>query len=547
MGEAGLTMLREMRVQNALLFKEADIAFERGFCAVTGETGAGKSMFVSLLRALSGELKGKDLLGPFGDRFSIETLWDGSKEVAHLLSENDLPQEDTLLLKVTGTEERLSYRVNGSMVSASVIREIANGLISIHSQNAFQNLRNPLFQTAIADSYRPQALADIASRYREAFREYQELKAISGALPSNTREMARTLDFLSFQIEEIENARLVIGEDEKVFAELQILSNFEFLKNTLMAALAEIEGKNESDSMADRLGFIASKLKKVNNIEKAVGDWEKMTNELSETLHQLYLEVSSYLEQMDYDEERLREVGARYDLIESIKRKYGNDIPEVMARLHSFREEKETLYEKMNLAEHLDEKIEAVRSVLSKIDTEWRALREENASEIEEQVVRELVDLKMEKIRFAHEISQEEDFTAHGGHCLEWTASINPGMPFLPIAKIASGGELSRIFLAMELALKESLAVKTLVFDEVDSGVGPRMGHIVGEKIKQLAQNGFQVFVITHLPQVAARADQHFMVRKMSDEEQSLSTIIDLRGAEREREVREMAGEQEIP
>jgi len=538
-------MLREMRVQNTLLFKEADIAFDAGFCVITGETGAGKSMFVSLLRALSGELKAKDLLGPFGDRFSIETLWDRSENVSRLLSENDLPKEDTIVLKVTGTEERLSYRVGGSMVSAGVIREIADALLSIHSQNAFQNLRNPLFQTAIVDGYRSHALQGIARRYREAFREYQELKTLSGSLPSNTREMVRTLDFLSFQIEEIENAHLVIGEDEKVYAELQVLSHFEFLKSALMAVLGEIEGKNETDSMTDRLGFVASKLKKVNGIEKAVEDWEKMTVEVSETLHQLYLEISSYLEQMDYDEARLREVSARYDLIETIKRKYGNDIPEVMMRLRAFHEEKEGLYQKMNLAEHLDEKIKATQKTLSEIDAEWRALREVCATEIEEQVARELVDLKMEKIRIAHEISREEDFTAHGGHFLEWTASINPGMPFLPIAKIASGGELSRIFLALELALKESLAVRTLVFDEVDSGVGPRMGHVVGDKIKHLSQHGFQVFVVTHLPQVAARADQHFVVKKKSDEEQSVSTIIDLQGAEREREIRDMAGEQE--
>ncbi len=540
-------MLREMRVQNALLFKQAEMAFEDGFCAVTGETGAGKSMFVSLLRSLSGELKGRDLLGPFGDRFSIETLWDGSEQVTRLLSENDLPQEDGLLLKVAGTEERLSYRVNGSLASANVMREIANALVSIHSQNAFQNLRNPLFQTAIVDGYRPQALEEIARRYREGFRRYQELKALSGALPTDTREMARALDFLAFQIEEIEKARLVVGEDERGFAELRVLSNFEFLKNNLLGALAQIEGEGDFDSIADRLGEIASKLKRVNGIETAVEGWEKLTVELSDTLHQLRSEISAYLERMDYDEGRLREVSARYDLIESLKRKYGKDIPDVLARLEAFREEKAALQEKMSLAEHLDEKIEAAKHVLSSIDAEWRALREKNAAAIEASVVRELADLRMEKTRLAHEISPEEDFTAHGGHTLEWTASINPGMPFLPISKIASGGELSRIFLALELALKESLSVKTLVFDEVDSGVGPRMGHVVGDKIKQLAQNGFQVFVVTHLPQVAARADQHFVVRKMSDEAQSLSVIVEARGTERDREIREMAGEQEAP
>ncbi|HOX65117.1 MAG TPA: hypothetical protein PLB79_04840, partial [Thermotogota bacterium] len=477
-------MLREMRVQNALLFKQAEMAFEDGFCAVTGETGAGKSMFVSLLRSLSGELKGRDLLGPFGDRFSIETLWDGSEQVTRLLSENDLPQEDGLLLKVAGTEERLSYRVNGSLASANVMREIANALVSIHSQNAFQNLRNPLFQTAIVDGYRPQALEEIARRYREGFRRYQELKALSGALPTDTREMARALDFLAFQIEEIEKARLVVGEDERVFAELRVLSNFEFLKNNLLGALAQIEGEGDFDSIADRLGEIASKLKRVNGIETAVEGWEKLTVELSDTLHQLRSEISAYLERMDYDEGRLREVSARYDLIESLKRKYGKDIPDVLARLEAFREEKAALQEKMSLAEHLDEKIEAAKHVLSSIDAEWRALREKNAAAIEASVVRELADLRMEKTRLAHEISPEEDFTAHGGHTLEWTASINPGMPFLPISKIASGGELSRIFLALELALKESLSVKTLVFDEVDSGVGPRMGHVVGDKIK---------------------------------------------------------------
>jgi DNA repair protein RecN (Recombination protein N) len=542
MGEKRVAMLREMHIRNCLLFRDTDISFDSGFSAITGETGAGKSMFVSLLRVLFGELKAKEVLGPFDNTFSIETLWDNQEDLVAIYRQNDLPEEDMLLLKVTGTEDRLTFRVNGSMVSASIMKEIVSSLMAIHSQNAFQNLRNPLFHTVLVDSNNKASCEAITTEYRTFYKEYLDLKRLYKLLPSDTREMYRTNDFIGFQIQEIENANLVIDEEERVNSELKILSNFEFLKQALSSALQEIEGSEETMSLIDRLGEASNRLRKAEDIEKAVVGWREAITTIMDILQSTTRDILSYLDAMDYDEERLREVGARYDLIEALKKKYGNSIGEILDRLRNLREEKEEIQKKLYEAEHIDERIERIKKRLEQLDTNWKTVRENVSEDIEKKVTTELRHLKMERTRFSHDVRIEDDFTAHGRHFIEWTASINPGMPFLPIAKIASGGELSRIFLALELALKETLSARTLLFDEIDSGVGPRMGHIVGDKIKQLSESGFQVFVITHLPQVAIKADHHYLIKKDAQEEQSFSQVVLLEGTKREKELQDMAG-----
>jgi DNA repair protein RecN (Recombination protein N) len=262
-----------------------------------------------------------------------------------------------------------------------------------------------------------------------------------------------------------------------------------------------------------------------------------------DTLSDLSREVYSYLDSFEFDEERMVELDERMKVVESMKRKYGPELDDVFNNLEKFIQQKESIESKMERAETLDEEIAATVNILDKLDDQLFKIREESAAAIEKEVMEELEDLKMEKVRIAHESHQASDFQSMGRTFLHFTASTNPGAPFLPISKIASGGEMSRIFLAMEMVIQRVMDIPSVVFDEIDSGVGARLGDLIGKKISILSENGVQTFVITHLPQVAAFAQRHFKVGKLQEEEHTVSTIEVLDGSLRESELREMYGE----
>ena len=536
-------MLREVHARNFLLFNDVSVAFHSGFNVITGETGAGKSMFVRLLRSLFGDYKAKEMIGPFEGGFWIEAVFDNDPEIVQMLVQSDIPVDDPMIIKIAGTADRFTARINGSVVSSKILKEFLPKTFEIHSQNAFQKLRTDSFHIEMVDRYGADKIKPLFEEYSKAYKKYNELKTLQRELPGNSTEMLRTLDFLKFQIQEIEEATLKKNEDIEVSNELKALSNYDYIRSKLSNVLAILDDSPEIPGVIDRIGDICGNLEGISDLEESTRDWLQTAMTAQDTLSDLSREVYSYLDSFEFDEERMNELDERMKVIESMKRKYGPELDDVFNNLEKFTQQKESIESKMERAETIDEEIAATMNTLDHLDEQLFKIREESAAIIEKAVMEELEDLRMEKVRIAHESHQTTDFQSMGRTFLHFTASTNPGAPFLPISKIASGGEMSRIFLAMEMVIQRVMDIPSVVFDEIDSGVGARLGDLIGKKISVLSENGVQTFVITHLPQVAAFAQRHFKVGKLQEGDQTVSTIEILDGSLRESELREMYGE----
>jgi len=536
-------MLREVHARNFLLFKDVSVSFHTGFNVITGETGAGKSMFIRLLRSLLGDYKAKEMIGPFEDGFWIEAVFDNDPEIVQMLVQSDIPVDDPMVIKMAGTGDRFTTRINGSVVSSKVLREFLPKTFEIHSQNAFQKLRTDSFHIDMVDRYAESRIKGMFEEYTERYKTYNELKILQKELPGNSSEMLRTLDFLNFQIQEIEESALQKNEDVEVSNELKALSNYDYIRNRLSGVLTALDDDPQMPGVMERMGDICKNLEDISEIEGSSVNWIQSAMNVQEVLSDLSREIYSYLDHFEFDEERMNELDERMKTIESMKRKYGPELEDVFRNLDQFKEQKLSIESKMDRSKTLDKELEQTRKELAGLDQKLFQIREESARIIEKEVMGELEDLKMDKVKISHDVYQDSDFQSKGKTFLYFTASTNPGTPFLPISKIASGGEMSRIFLAMEMVIQRVMDVPSVVFDEIDSGVGPRLGDLIGKKIALLAENGVQTFVITHLPQVAAFAQRHFKVGKRQEGDSTVSTIDILEGKLREQELHEMYGE----
>jgi len=538
-------MLLEVHARNFLLFREVHVTFQEGFNVITGETGAGKSMFVRLLRSFSGDFKAREMIGPFEEGFWIESLWKPDAEMQRKLLQMGFPADDPTVIRLSGTAERFTARLNGLVISGSALSEWLRGVVEVHSQNAFQQLRNPAYQTRLIDLVAqelPGSPQQTFAEYRRLHAEYLELKQLQQELPGNTSEVLRTLDFLDFQVQEIESARLQPNEDTALLSELSVLSNFETLKNNLGQVLSLLEDNVEYPPVVQAVSDVLARLEQVRQIDANAGDWCTLVEGALEALSDVSRSLFDYLDHLEYDEERLRELEARINLLETLKRKYGPTLDDVLRNLVSFRQQRDTLQGKLQRVQTLDSDMERLQQELGRLDEQIAQFRDQAATIVEKRVEQQLKDLKMGSVSLGHQVIREPDFTPHGHQLLEFTASTNPGMPQLSMARIASGGELSRLFLALELSLRDQLPVRTIVFDEIDSGVGPRLGDLIGQKIRQMSESGLQVFVVTHLPQVAALGQWHLKVGKNQQSDSTESQLFPVSGEERLQELKEMQG-----
>jgi len=543
-------MLREVHARNFLLFKDVSVEFHPGLNVITGETGTGKSMFIGLLRSLFGDYRAKDIIGPFERKFWIEALFDTNPALDEKLEETDIPVDEHMVVKVSGTSERYTARINGSVVSTKTLKAFLPGVFEIHSQNAFQKLRERAYHTELIDLYAGEEIQDVLAEYRELYQQYKKLLKLQKELPGNSSEMLRNLDFLRFQIEEIENTGIRDNEDEEISKELRVFSNYDLIRKRLNEVLTILEGTPEMPNVIDRIGEIGSALREVSGLDAVAAQWVESTDIAQETLSGINGEIYSYLEDFEFDEERMKELEERMKVLETLKRKYGPSLGDVLDNLKRFREERDEIDSKLEMAESLDEDLERVEARLKELDQTLFSIREKTAKRVEEDVMTQLKELKMEKVQFSDRNWKEGDYQYSGRTFLEFTASTNPGLPYLPIARIASGGEMSRIFLSLEMVLQSATGNRnknakfgaSVVFDEIDAGVGPRLGDLIGKKLLKLSKTGMQTFVITHLPQVAAQADRHFKVGKFTDRDNTVSTIEPLEKKASEKELFEMYG-----
>jgi len=530
-------MLLELRLRNFLLIEEARLSLGPGFTVLTGETGAGKSLLVKALRLVLGERGGADYLRPGAGEAVVEALL-SSPELPERLSTLGLEPAEEILVRRVITPERSRIFINGSPVPLKMLAQLTRGLVVLTGQHEFRTLLSPEYRLRLLDAFA--GTRELLQGYREVFFRLKEVRERRRALEEELSRLARERDFLDFQIREIEEAGLSPGEDEELQREREVLRNLTRLREGLS------EGARALSAAGEELSRALAALKGLVRFEEGLsGLLARLEGAYYEILEG-ERELEEHLSDLPEDDSRLEEVEARLARLENLKRKYGSSVEEILRTLEELRRRRERLEggeeelaalsaEEARLAE------EALERALALSSERIRA-----AAELSRRVTEELSALAFSGAEFRVEVRREEArpeaLGPEGLDRVEFLVRTNPGTPERPLEKVASGGELSRIFLALKGVLAERDRAACLIFDEVDAGVGGVAAVRVGEKLRKLARRE-QVICITHLPQIARLADRHFAVEKEVSGGKTFTRVRELSPEERERELRRMLGE----
>lgn len=534
-------MLIELRIQNYAVIDRLAVRLEPGLNVVTGETGAGKSIIVGALSLLMGERASAEYVRTGADRAIVEGVFDvaGRADVLAVLESQGLEAEDGLLIlrREVAAEGRNRAWVNGSAVTASLLGELGGRLIDLHGQHEHQTLLRADEQRAILDAYA--GATELASELRDAHARLVKARQALEDLDRRRREIEQRADFLRFQAEEIERANLKPGEEEQLEEEgnrLEHAEDLARLSGRLHEALYAAE-----DSVTSTLGELRRVLEQLVRIDPSQQEAVELLEAAYYNAEELGRRMGEYAAQIEHDPVRLDEIRRRQDLIFRLKTKYGPTLADVIETGRRAREELE-LIDSGGLERRELEKAEAAaREEVESLAARLSAARREAAARLAAEVDAILPDLGLPDGRFEVALNRLPEISADGAESVEFRVSLNVGFEPRPLARVASGGELSRIMLALKTILARLDRVPSLVFDEIDTGIGGRIGHKIGEKLRQVAEH-HQVFVITHLAQIACRADHHLRVEKTERDGMTATSVTVLEGEERVRELARMLG-----
>ena len=538
-------MLQSLHVKNLALIDEAEVDFTRGLNILSGETGAGKSIIIGSINLALGEKVQKEMLredpqtGEFAPAL-VELVFtvENGQERQKLEALEVYPEDDQVILSRRIVGGRGTARVNGQSMPASAVREIAAILIDIHGQHEHQSLLSKRRHLEILDAYVGETLTEKKKALAETYRSYKKLVEEEKNAGIDGAEREREISFLEYEIREIEEAGLREGEDE-----YRRFSNGQKIVNAVNGAYSNTGG--ESDCASELTGRAVRELSSVSGYDEKLAELEREVLEVDGLLSDFNRELADYVENMEYDEETFYQVEKRLDEVNHLKSKYGSTIPDVLLALEEKQERLMQLKDYDTYLAGLKEEIARTKKVLEKQSSEVSAMRKEAAERLTAAVTQALLDLNFLDVRFTMNFERMAEYTANGFDDAEFLISTNPGEPLKPLGKVASGGELSRIMLAIKTVLADEDAVETLIFDEIDSGISGRTAQMVSEKMNVLGRS-HQIICITHLPQIAAMADSHYLIRKSVQNQTTVSTIRRLSEEESIQELSRMLGGVEI-
>lgn len=553
-------MLSELRIENFAIIDKLALDFGAGLVIFTGETGAGKSIIMDALEMLLGGRAETSVLRAEAERASVEGVFklnDGNKtEVLEVLKREDLLDDENYvtLAREVRREGRSTARVNGRTVNVALLREIGAYLVDIHGQTEHLSLLDVRAHLGLLDRFA--GVDSLLVHYRQTYTALQAVRRELDELRRAQADSERRIEMLTFQAEEIESARLKPGEDEELRQERDRLANAESLAANAQEALGLIdEGSPETPAITDQFGQAAAALSSLARIDTTQAELSARADALLENLSDLAGDLRDYLETIEYNPKRLNEAEERLDLMHRLMRKYGGTIESVLAFGAKARADLETI---TNAAEKIGELQEKEAKLLKELSERGTALSEKRkkaAQTLAKGIENELGDLKMEQARFSVDFQTKPDpnglplstgsrvaFDSSGFDRVEFLVAPNPGEGLKPLAKIASGGETSRLMLALKNVLAKADQVPSLIFDEIDQGIGGRVGQVVGLKLWNLGRS-HQVLCITHLPQLAAFGDQHFRVEKVINNGRTTTSVVRLEDDDRMLELAQMLGE----
>ena len=533
-------MLEHLHIRNVALIKESEISFGDGLNILTGETGAGKSMIIDSLQFALGGRAGKDFLRHGEKQAAVEALFSvQSQALTEKLAENGIvPEEDgTLLITRTLSEAGKSVcRINGSTVTVGMLKEIAEDMIDIYGQHEHQSLLNPVKHIRLLDRFCGAGFGEAMEEYKNSRQRLKDLEKQLAILIGDESQREQRMDMLLFQKEEIEAAELQEGEEDALLEQKKRLSSMErLIRLTGESVTLLYDGDDRAPSACDQLGDALAKLREAAEYDAALSPLADALADGYAAVEDCARELKREAEEQEADPEELERIEERLQLFYKLKRKYGGSIEAVLEFYEKAVQELEFLSNSSEKAAELSAKKAAEEKRLSALAETLTARRRATAEQVEEQIETTLHDMEMKHARFHIQIEEKADWGADGKDKVEFLISANAGEPLKPLAKIASGGEMSRVMLALKTVLVDADEIGTFIFDEIDTWVSGRTARRVGEKMRFLGGKR-QLLCITHLPQIAAMADNHFLIEKESDAGETVTrvTALDEEGAVRE-------------
>jgi DNA repair protein RecN (Recombination protein N) len=542
-------MLTELRISNFALFDQLHLEFPNGFLALTGETGGGKSLLVDALVLLTGGRASAEHIRSDAKEATLEAGFSIARNlslVRYLRERDFLPPDDQELIirrVLTRSGKNKTY-VNGSLAPLQVVQDIARWLIDIHSQHDQQSLLALSAQLEVLDGFGE--TKDLRNRYTKAYLHWKEKeRELSNILTRQVEQKGRQ-EFLEYQLQELESANLLEGEEEALHQEYQRLKHAGRIGELTNGAYQILyEGE---EAVLGNLRSILQSINELAEVDPTVESWVRLGESASISLQELTEELRKYREELDYDPSRFADIDDRLAQIQRLKRKYHSTVEQLIEQKHSLQKELEGFSNIQGQIEGLNQEVSDARRVMEKLGKELSQKRREAAKRFEQKIQGEFSALRMEQVRFQVTIdtlSEIDIVGVTGMDKVEFVLSANPGEPLQPLAKVASGGELSRIMLAIKSVLAEADEVSVLIFDEVDTGIGGPVAAVVGERLRTLAHY-HQVFCITHLPQIASQASTHYLIEKEVKNKKTVTGVRMLKDMERQHEIARMLGGLEI-
>ena len=539
-------MLIHLHVKNLALIEDIEVEFGPGLNILTGETGAGKSVLLGSMQLILGGRTARDMIRTGASSALVELLFqvENKKAEAALNSLGVFTEEGQVLLSRKIMDGRSINKINGETCTVGQMKAAAECLLDIHGQHEHQSLLYQDKQLEILDAYGREKIRPAKETVRQSYREYQKCMKALKELDTDEEQRNREKAFLEFEISEIEKAHLLLGEDEELETLYRKLNNGKLILETLQS-VHSLTGYDSGQGAGEAVGTGVRELSRVTEYDTQLESMAETLQEIDGLLNDFNRELSSYVEDLSFDDETFYETEKRLDQINGLKAKYGRTIEDILEyqntqqqKLEKLARHEENFLEAQRNLKKAEEQLEKDSYVLSEI-------RKDYSKTLTEKIIEGLRDLNFLDVKFRIDFQRKQEFTDNGYDSIEYEISTNPGESVKPLGRIVSGGELSRIMLAIKAILADRDQIETLIFDEIDTGISGRTAQKVSEKMAVIG-SCHQVLCITHLPQIAAMADTHFEIEKHQKGSETITEIHPLGEKEAVRELARLLGGAEI-
>ena len=531
-------MLLNVHVKDLALIEDVDICFDNGLNILTGETGAGKSIIIGSIGIALGAKAGRDLIRNGADYALVELVFSiDSEDTKSKLKEMDIniDEDNQIIISRKIMNGKSIIKVNGETTTASMLREIASLVIDVHGQHDYESLVHTEKHLEILDSFAGENNTKLKNETEVLYKEYKRVLKELSEFTNDEEQRARDLSFFEFELNEIEAAGLKTGEDEELEEEFKLMSHGRKIAETLSEVYNRLTGDNAN--VSEMVGLSMKELSSISHLDERVGEFYETLGTIDSLCYELSKDMTDYLNRLDFNPERVEYVSDRLDTINKLKLKHGKTIEAILQKKENLSEKIDSLNNYEETRKQLETKLSEIKDRLEDKSCQLSMSRKKAATTLEKDIKKALMDLNFLEVKFKAEFSRTSDYTAKGTDEMEFMISTNPGEDIKPLAKIASGGELSRIMLGLKAVLADKDSVDTLIFDEIDTGISGKTAGMVADKMSVISSK-HQVICITHLPQIAAHADRHYLIEKNV---KNNHTFTDIRRLNEEESVEELA------